>query len=186
MCNEDFSFEMLTDCFARSVNWVPSTLCGVTSCTPGCASALSAMTLKSVKPELLLKIWVFVFTPSAINPSTTTLTTSLLSFNLSSATLLSPLPLTAVLIFLTSLLTGMYRVTSSLQIRIRVLSKQQMTHPFLFYSFHFSQKGHANSALGLWNNLVEKVGEKKTYWRVGEATECPAPGDYLWTNKNSQ
>lgn len=52
--------------------------------------------------------------------------------------------------------------------------------------FHFSQKGHANSALGLWNNLVEKVGEKKTYWRVGEATECPAPGDYLWTNKNSQ
>jgi len=56
----------------------------------------------------------------------------------------------------------------------------------LHYSFHFSEKGHANSALGLWNNLVEKVGDKKTYWRVGEPTECPAPGDYLWTNQNSQ
>jgi len=51
--------------------------------------------------------------------------------------------------------------------------------------FHFSQKGHAASAVGLWNNMIERVGDKKTYWRAGEVLSCPAAGSFLWTNENS-
>jgi phospholipase B1 len=33
--------------------------------------------------------------------------------------------------------------------------------------FHFSSKGHAASAVGLWNNIIQRVDEKSPYWRAG-------------------
>jgi phospholipase B1 len=51
--------------------------------------------------------------------------------------------------------------------------------------FHFSTKGHAASAVGLWNNIVEKVGDKSPYWRAGTPVKCPALNSVLPTDKNS-
>jgi len=51
--------------------------------------------------------------------------------------------------------------------------------------FHFSGKAHAAAAIGLFNNIVQKVGQKETKWHIGEEVTCPDSGDYLWTIKNS-
>jgi len=50
--------------------------------------------------------------------------------------------------------------------------------------FHFSGKGHAAAAIGLWNNLVEPMNEKKTSWVIGEPIECPEQGQFLYTQQN--
>merc|ERR1712110_1156756 len=52
--------------------------------------------------------------------------------------------------------------------------------------FHFSAKGHSRSALALWNNMLEPIGEKKWEWHPEEALECPtAERPYFATSKNS-
>ncbi|CAF3934385.1 unnamed protein product [Rotaria sordida] len=51
--------------------------------------------------------------------------------------------------------------------------------------FHLSAKGHAVAALSLWNNMFERVGQKKTAWHKGEPFECPTedhPYIYTWNN----
>lgn len=52
--------------------------------------------------------------------------------------------------------------------------------------FHFSGKGHAATALALWNSMFEVVGQKKRFWIVGEPFECPDPvnNPYLRTAHN--
>jgi phospholipase B1 len=52
--------------------------------------------------------------------------------------------------------------------------------------FHFSQKGHEAAAVELWNNMVEKVGQKTTSWNLLDTLKCPAEGNgYIYTSKNS-
>jgi phospholipase B1 len=52
--------------------------------------------------------------------------------------------------------------------------------------FHFSQKGHEAAAVELWNNMMEKVGQKTTLWNLLDTLHCPAPGNgYIYTSKNS-
>jgi phospholipase B1 len=52
--------------------------------------------------------------------------------------------------------------------------------------FHFSDKAHAAAAVGLWNNLFEPVGDKKTAWVLDEPYECPSiESPYLYTARNS-
>lgn len=52
---------------------------------------------------------------------------------------------------------------------------------------HLSQKGHAVSANGLWNNMMEPVGSKTTgLTKVFEVFKCPSPTNpYIYTNYNS-
>ncbi|XP_015421912.1 PREDICTED: phospholipase B1, membrane-associated [Myotis davidii] len=56
--------------------------------------------------------------------------------------------------------------------------------------FHFSERGHAEMAIALWNNMLEPVGRKTTsnnftYSRT--KLKCPSPeSPYLHTLKNSQ
>ncbi|CAF0801092.1 unnamed protein product [Didymodactylos carnosus] len=52
--------------------------------------------------------------------------------------------------------------------------------------FHFSGKGHSVAALSLWNNMLEPVGQKQTFWHIGEALECPTDErPYFFTSNNS-
>merc|ERR1719228_2558726 len=52
--------------------------------------------------------------------------------------------------------------------------------------FHFSEKAHDASAVALWNNMFEPVGQKSTSWQVGELVQCPTNAlPYLFTNENS-
>ncbi|CAF1270675.1 unnamed protein product, partial [Didymodactylos carnosus] len=52
--------------------------------------------------------------------------------------------------------------------------------------FHFSGKGHSITALSLWNNMLEPVEQKQTFWHKGEALECPTEEHpYFFTSKNS-
>ncbi|CAF3646025.1 unnamed protein product [Adineta steineri] len=51
--------------------------------------------------------------------------------------------------------------------------------------FHFSQKGHEAAAIELWNNMMQKVGEKTTSWNLLDTLECPTTGNgmcYLFIN----
>lgn len=52
---------------------------------------------------------------------------------------------------------------------------------------HFSQKGHAISANGLWNNMMEPVGDKSLGFRpVFNQFRCPSElVPYVYTNYNS-
>ncbi|EPQ13071.1 Phospholipase B1, membrane-associated [Myotis brandtii] len=56
--------------------------------------------------------------------------------------------------------------------------------------FHFSERGHAEMAIALWNNMLEPVGHKTTsnnftYSRT--KLKCPSPeSPYLHTLRNSQ
>ena len=52
--------------------------------------------------------------------------------------------------------------------------------------FHFSQKTHALSALLLWNNMLQPVGEKYNYLNSNTGIICPSEGQYFYTFKNSQ
>ncbi|XP_055478031.1 phospholipase B1, membrane-associated [Psammomys obesus] len=55
---------------------------------------------------------------------------------------------------------------------------------------HFSERGHAEMAIGLWNNMLEPVGRKTTsnnftYSRT--KLKCPSPASpFLYTLRNSQ
>jgi len=52
--------------------------------------------------------------------------------------------------------------------------------------FHFSQKGHEAAAVELWNNMMEKVGQKTTLWNLLDKLHCPSPGNgFIYTSKNS-
>lgn len=51
--------------------------------------------------------------------------------------------------------------------------------------FHFSQKGHDEGAKGLWNNMIEPVGQKSTQWTPGGPFKCPTTArPFLSTRKN--
>uniref|UniRef100_A0A1I8JHV6 Triacylglycerol lipase n=1 Tax=Macrostomum lignano TaxID=282301 RepID=A0A1I8JHV6_9PLAT len=51
--------------------------------------------------------------------------------------------------------------------------------------FHFSRKGHDESAKALWNNMIEPVGQKSTSWTPGGPFKCPTSArPYLSTRKN--
>lgn len=52
---------------------------------------------------------------------------------------------------------------------------------------HLSQKGHATSAYGLWNNMLEPVGRKSLGFKpLFSEFRCPTPDDpYIFTNFNS-
>ncbi|XP_063719152.1 phospholipase B1, membrane-associated-like [Symsagittifera roscoffensis] len=53
--------------------------------------------------------------------------------------------------------------------------------------FHFSKKGHNYAGEGLWNNMFQKTGSKKTYWVLGEELYCPTKEEpYIWTYFNSK
>ncbi|NXJ11111.1 PLB1 Phospholipase, partial [Odontophorus gujanensis] len=55
--------------------------------------------------------------------------------------------------------------------------------------FHFSEKGHAEMAIALWNNMMEPVGEKQTYnnFTYGRSKlKCPnTEKPFLSTLRNS-
>ncbi|XP_027479150.1 phospholipase B1, membrane-associated isoform X1 [Zalophus californianus] len=56
--------------------------------------------------------------------------------------------------------------------------------------FHFSERGHAEMAIALWNNLLEPVGQKTTsnnFTHSRTKLKCPSPeSPYLYTLRNSQ
>jgi phospholipase B1 len=53
--------------------------------------------------------------------------------------------------------------------------------------FHLSAKGHTEVAIGLWNNMLEKVGQKAKAWTPGDKIDCPTKENpYLFTAKNSK
>ncbi|XP_077989754.1 phospholipase B1, membrane-associated-like [Glandiceps talaboti] len=52
--------------------------------------------------------------------------------------------------------------------------------------FHFSEYGHQMVAMGLWNNMNEPVGEKRTAWQEGDVLECPPEDfEYIYTQLNT-
>jgi len=52
--------------------------------------------------------------------------------------------------------------------------------------FHFSAKGHAVSAQGLWNNMFEPAGKKRLSWFNDEVWKCPSEkAPYIYTYRNS-
>ncbi|VCW68788.1 unnamed protein product [Gulo gulo] len=56
--------------------------------------------------------------------------------------------------------------------------------------FHFSERGHAEMAIALWNNMLEPVGQKTTsnnFTHSRTKLKCPSPeSPYLHTLRNSQ
>ncbi|UJR23053.1 hypothetical protein I4U23_026078 [Adineta vaga] len=53
--------------------------------------------------------------------------------------------------------------------------------------FHFSKKGHEAAAVELWNNMMEKVGQKTSLWNLADTLHCPDNGPgYIYTAKNSK
>lgn len=54
--------------------------------------------------------------------------------------------------------------------------------------FHYTEKAHDASAVALWNNMFEPVGEKNTTaWSPGEPIICPTDRNpYLFTSQNSK
>lgn len=52
--------------------------------------------------------------------------------------------------------------------------------------FHISQKGHALSAVALWNNMLEPHSKRNTKWNTTYALDCPTVEQpYLTTIRNS-
>ncbi|XP_006820485.2 phospholipase B1, membrane-associated-like [Saccoglossus kowalevskii] len=52
--------------------------------------------------------------------------------------------------------------------------------------FHFSEYGHQGCAMSLWNNMIERVGEKRKAWLPEDKLECPSEDfEYFYTYKNS-
>ncbi|XP_019727801.1 phospholipase B1, membrane-associated-like [Hippocampus comes] len=55
--------------------------------------------------------------------------------------------------------------------------------------FHFSERGHADMAVAMWNNMLEPVGEKQTYNNFTggrDRIRCPTEEHpYIYTNVNS-
>jgi len=52
--------------------------------------------------------------------------------------------------------------------------------------FHFSHLSHEAAAVAFWNNLIEPVPTKLKKWTVGEPIDCPEPGQFFYTNRNSK
>ncbi|XP_039743429.1 phospholipase B1, membrane-associated isoform X2 [Pteropus medius] len=56
--------------------------------------------------------------------------------------------------------------------------------------FHFSERGHAEMAIALWNNMLEPVGNKTTFYNFTYSRtklKCPSPeSPYLYTLRNSR
>lgn len=53
--------------------------------------------------------------------------------------------------------------------------------------FHFSSKGHEAAAVELWNNMMQKVGQKTSVWNLLDTLNCPTSGaGYIYTTKNSK
>ncbi|XP_064601697.1 phospholipase B1, membrane-associated-like [Liolophura sinensis] len=52
--------------------------------------------------------------------------------------------------------------------------------------FHFSEKGQAAAAEGLWNNMIEPEGQKRTSWTPGEQIICPTDATpFFFTRQNT-
>jgi phospholipase B1 len=52
--------------------------------------------------------------------------------------------------------------------------------------FHFSAKGHAKSAIELWNAMFTLVNQKTTSWNLNQDIMCPSPErPFLYSRKNS-
>ncbi|CAF0895415.1 unnamed protein product [Brachionus calyciflorus] len=52
--------------------------------------------------------------------------------------------------------------------------------------FHFSTKGQASAAIGLWNNMLQPVGKKSNTWSPNDPILCPSKNQpYLFTKQNS-
>uniref|UniRef100_A0A8C4WIL6 Phospholipase B1, membrane-associated n=1 Tax=Gopherus evgoodei TaxID=1825980 RepID=A0A8C4WIL6_9SAUR len=55
--------------------------------------------------------------------------------------------------------------------------------------FHFTERGHAEMAIALWNNMLEPVGQKQSYnnFTHGRSKlKCPTPEyPFLFTSRNS-
>ncbi|CAF1574626.1 unnamed protein product [Adineta ricciae] len=52
--------------------------------------------------------------------------------------------------------------------------------------FHFSKKGHEAAAVELWNNMMQKVGQKTSLWNLLDTLHCPDDDNgYIYTTKNS-
>ena len=52
--------------------------------------------------------------------------------------------------------------------------------------FHLSTKGHKEMAVGLWNNMVQPIGQKVRTWIPGELLQCPSPSaPYFYTKSNN-
>nr|XP_039274650.1 phospholipase B1, membrane-associated-like [Styela clava] len=51
--------------------------------------------------------------------------------------------------------------------------------------FHFSDIGHAMSAINLWNNMLEPVGQKTTVWSITDLKVPTKEHPYIFTYKNS-
>ena len=69
------------------------------------------------------------------------------------------------------------------------LTKMPQKDPFSYFApdcFHFSQKGHLNAAVDLWNNMLEPVGSKTEELSIGQPIKCPTKSNpYFYTHKNS-
>jgi phospholipase B1 len=92
--------------------------------------------------------------------------------------------------------SGVYDTSDDFTV-VRQPFMEQMTVPstsdgladFSYFSpdcFHFSQKGHEAAAIELWNNMMQKVGQKTTLWNMLDTLTCPSEGNgYIYTSKNS-
>jgi len=72
---------------------------------------------------------------------------------------------------------------------MKVPTKSDGLPDFSYFSpdcFHFSQKGHEAAGIQLWNNMMQKVGQKATTWNLLDTLQCPRSGEgYIYTSKNS-
>jgi len=59
------------------------------------------------------------------------------------------------------------------------------THYFALDCFHFSGLAHEAAAVGIWNNLFQKVSYKNLNWIPGEPFICPEDGQFISTVANS-
>ena len=70
------------------------------------------------------------------------------------------------------------------------LTKMPKKDPFSYFApdcFHFSQKGHLNAAVALWNNMLEPVGKKEDKFIMDQPIKCPTKAHpYFYTHKNSE
>ena len=69
-------------------------------------------------------------------------------------------------------------------------TKMPKKDPFSYFApdcFHFSQKGHLNAAVSLWNNMLEPVGKKEDKFIMNQPIKFPTKAHpYFYTHKNSE